>query len=112
MDPRQVFKDEKVKEEFLDRFGELQGFAPARPTGGLEGLDVGGGGYSADQARSVAEGMAEGTHQIGRSRERLEGALPSAGRVDLRNHRLDWVGTAWVVGPDLLVTNRHVAREF
>lgn len=154
MDPRQVFKDAKVKEEFLDRFGELQGFAPVPPTGGLEGLDVGGGGYTADQARSVAEGMAEGTHQIGsepgleaiierftrpvylvqdstftvppdkfpesdviaaqigRSRERLEGALPSAGRVDLRNHRLDWVGTAWVVGPDLLVTNRHVAREF
>lgn len=46
------------------------------------------------------------------ARDRLNGVLPSVGRVDLRNHRLDWVGTAWMVAEGLLVTNRHVAREF
>jgi Trypsin-like peptidase domain len=45
-------------------------------------------------------------------RERLERIIPSAGRIDLRNHRLDWVGTAWMVAPDVAVTNRHVASEF
>lgn len=154
MDPRQVFKDEQVKEEFLDRFDELRGHVPERPTGGLEGLDVGGGDYTKDDARTIAESMAEGRHQPGSepgleaiverftrpvylvqdgtfvvppdtfpdsdviaaqldgSIQRLESAIPSAGRVDLRNHRLDWVGTAWLVAPDLVVTNRHVAREF
>jgi hypothetical protein len=42
----------------------------------------------------------------------LDGVIPSAGRIDLRNHRLDWVGTGWMVGPEVMVTNRHVAREF
>lgn len=41
-----------------------------------------------------------------------ESAIPSVGRLDVRNHRLDWVGTAWMVGPGLAVTNRHVAEEF
>jgi hypothetical protein len=44
--------------------------------------------------------------------EQLAGAIPSVGRVDVRNHRLDWVGTAWMVRPDVMVTNRHVAEEF
>ena len=46
------------------------------------------------------------------AREALEQAIPSAGRIDVRNHRLDWLGTAWMVGPDVAVTNRHVAEEF
>jgi hypothetical protein len=45
-------------------------------------------------------------------RQALEGIIPSAGRIDLRNHRLDWVGTAWMVAPGVAVTNRHVASEF
>lgn len=44
--------------------------------------------------------------------EALKRAIPSAGRIDVRNHRLDWLGTAWMVGPDVAVTNRHVAEEF
>lgn len=47
-----------------------------------------------------------------RARTSLEKAIPSAGRIDVRNHRLDWIGTGWVVGNDLVVTNRHVATEF
>jgi len=46
------------------------------------------------------------------ARPSLEARVPSAGRIDLRNHRLDWVGTGWMVAEDILITNRHVAREF
>jgi len=42
----------------------------------------------------------------------LEHRIPSVGRIDLRNHRLDWVGTGWMVAPDIMITNRHVAAEF
>ena len=42
----------------------------------------------------------------------LERAIPSSGRIDLRNGRLDWVGTGWMVADDVAVTNRHVAEEF
>jgi hypothetical protein len=42
----------------------------------------------------------------------LEQAIPSAGRIDLRNGRLAWAGTGWMVAPDVVVTNRHVAEEF
>jgi endonuclease G len=53
-------------------------------------------------------------------RQRLEhaqasvrAAIPSVGRIELRNHpRLDWVGTGWVVADDVIVTNRHVAEVF
>ncbi|WP_054812899.1 trypsin-like serine peptidase [Nocardia arizonensis] len=46
------------------------------------------------------------------ARSPIEAAIPSVGRIDLRDHLMDWVGTGWVVAPDLVVTNRHVAREF
>jgi Trypsin-like peptidase domain len=46
------------------------------------------------------------------ARHALEAIIPSAGRIDLRNHRLDWVGTGWMVAPGVAVTNRHVASEF
>ena len=50
--------------------------------------------------------------QLEGGRAALERVIPSAGRIDLRNHQLDWVGTGWVVAPGIVVTNRHVAREF
>ena len=151
MDSRQVFQDEAVKEEFLDRFDEMKDRVPP-PGGGLEGLE--GGVYRTEDAREMAESMAEGRHEPGAdpgleaiierftrpvylvqdktfvvppddfpdsdviaaqlegARGRLERTIPSAGRIDLRNHRLDWVGTGWMVGPDIVVTNRHVASEF
>jgi endonuclease G len=44
---------------------------------------------------------------------RVEVALRSVGRVEIDNHeRLPWVGTAWVVAPGIVATNRHVAEEF
>jgi endonuclease G len=46
-------------------------------------------------------------------RERIEAAIPSVGRVDLpSNLRFPYGGTGFVVGPDLLMTNRHVAEIF
>ena len=50
--------------------------------------------------------------QLKGGRAALERMIPSAGRIDLRNHRLGWVGTGWVIAPNIVVTNRHVAREF
>ena len=44
---------------------------------------------------------------------RLEAAMPSIGRVEVPGH--PWApygGTAFVVGPGLLMTNRHVAELF
>ena len=153
MDSQQVFKEEAVKQEFLDRFDELRERAPAA-AGGLESLEGGPGPFTKDAARDVAERMAEGVHEPGTDsgleaiierftrpvylvqdstfvvppdtfpnseviaeqlkgpRTTLEATIPSAGRIDLRNHRLEWVGTGWLVGPDIVVTNRHVAQEF
>ncbi len=52
-------------------------------------------------------------------KERLHGAAEgltsvakSVGRVNLQNSPHAWVGTAWLVGEDIIVTNRHVADYF
>jgi endonuclease G, mitochondrial len=42
----------------------------------------------------------------------LDSAIRAVGRIDLQGARLDWVGTGWLVAANILVTNRHVAREF
>jgi hypothetical protein len=38
--------------------------------------------------------------------------MNAIGRVNVSNFQMDFVGTAWVVDDDLLVTNRHVANLF
>jgi DNA/RNA endonuclease G (NUC1) len=46
-------------------------------------------------------------------KQRVVGAISSTGRVELPDHpRLPFGGTAWVAGPNLLMTNRHVAELF
>ena len=42
----------------------------------------------------------------------LDIAIPSVARIDLTGAPLDWVGTGWLVAENIIVTNRHVAREF
>lgn len=43
----------------------------------------------------------------------LVAAAQATGRIEVEGHpRLDWIGTGWLVGADVVVTNRHVAREF
>lgn len=46
-------------------------------------------------------------------REVIENSIRAVGRVELREHpKHAWVGTAWLVAEDIVVTNRHVAEEF
>ncbi|MEE4418561.1 trypsin-like serine peptidase [Streptomyces bugieae] len=46
-------------------------------------------------------------------RAAIRDSLARIGRVELSGHiSLDWLGTAFLVGPDTVLTNRHVALEF
>lgn len=47
------------------------------------------------------------------SLSRVESAIARVGRVELINHLgMEWVGTAWLVRSNVVITNRHVAEEF
>ncbi len=47
------------------------------------------------------------------ARELLLKAIPKVGRVELINDPTKpYVGTGWMMDEDVLITNRHVAREF
>jgi endonuclease G len=47
------------------------------------------------------------------AKDQLDAAIRACGRIDLVNHSMEWIGTGWVIDDDgILVTNRHVAREF
>lgn len=51
--------------------------------------------------------------RLAAARSKIESVIPSVGRVEIRNHPdRDWAGTGWMVGDDVVVTNRHVAMEF
>ncbi|MET9624676.1 serine protease [Streptomyces sp. NPDC006464] len=46
-------------------------------------------------------------------RDAIRESIARVGRVELTGHdSLDWVGTAFQVGPETVMTNRHVAVEF
>lgn len=42
----------------------------------------------------------------------LDVAIRATGRIELSGGEFDWIGTGWLVRSDIVVTNRHVAREF
>lgn len=44
--------------------------------------------------------------------ELLVDAARAVGRIEVEGHPLAWLGTGWLVAPDVVVTNRHVAAEF
>jgi endonuclease G len=47
------------------------------------------------------------------ARARVEQDIPAVGRINVKNHpTYDWVGTGWLVAPDIVVSNRHVAEVF
>ena len=51
--------------------------------------------------------------RIDAARAILDIVIPSIGRIELKNNAdFAWVGTGWLVADDIVVTNRHVAREF
>lgn len=42
----------------------------------------------------------------------LEAMIPAVGRIEVDNHPTrSWIGTGVLVAPDVVVTNRHVARD-
>jgi hypothetical protein len=46
-------------------------------------------------------------------RERIREVIARSGRIEVAGHvELDWIGTASLVAPETLMTNRHVAEEF
>ncbi|GLF93144.1 trypsin-like peptidase domain-containing protein [Streptomyces yaizuensis] len=46
-------------------------------------------------------------------RDAIRRSIARVGRVEVGGHpSLDWLGTAFVVGDDVVMTNRHVAAEF
>jgi hypothetical protein len=46
-------------------------------------------------------------------RDAIESTLKSVGRVEVSGHpSYDWVGTGFLVAPDVIMTNRHVAEVF
>jgi endonuclease G len=47
------------------------------------------------------------------SRSSIEGVIARTSRIELFNHMdFEWIGTGWLVAPDVIATNRHVAVEF
>jgi S1-C subfamily serine protease len=46
-------------------------------------------------------------------REAIKTSIARTGRIEITGHpELDWIGTGFLAGPDTVLTNRHVAREF
>ena len=50
--------------------------------------------------------------RLTKARPLLDVAIRAVGRINLMGAQLDWVGTGWLVAENIIVTNRHVAREF
>jgi endonuclease G len=62
-----------------------------------------------------ADGFADSEVLMNRLRNasgQIAATVPRVGRIDLTNHVNEWAGTGWVVAPDVVVTNRHVAQIF
>ena len=52
--------------------------------------------------------------RLNASRANIETAIRAVGRVEVTNHPggFSYLGTGWLVAPDVIVTNRHVAQAF
>jgi endonuclease G, mitochondrial len=67
-----------------------------------------------DQAELVLEEADSATwrSRLTAASEHITSAARSVGRIEVEGHSLAWLGTGWLVAPDTIVTNRHVAGEF
>ena len=55
----------------------------------------------------------QGWARLAEHRERIREVITRSGRIEVRGHlNLNWLGTAFLVAPGTLMTNRHVAQEF
>lgn len=50
--------------------------------------------------------------RLKQAQQGLETAARAVGRIEVQGHSLAWLGTGWLVAPNVIVTNRHVASEF
>ncbi|OEO33178.1 hypothetical protein VW23_007935 [Devosia insulae DS-56] len=50
--------------------------------------------------------------RLNTAKSALDGFIPGIGRIDLEGADMAWVGTGWLIDEAMVVTNRHVAREF
>jgi Trypsin-like peptidase domain len=54
----------------------------------------------------------QGWARLAEHRDRIREVIARSGRIEVRGHlNLDWLGTAFLVAPGTLMTNRHVAQE-
>jgi len=55
----------------------------------------------------------QGWSRLADRREDICEVIARCGRIEVNGHlNLDWLGTAFLVAPETLMTNRHVAQEF
>lgn len=46
-------------------------------------------------------------------RDSIQTTIQSVGRIEVKGHpAMDWIGTGWLVADNVVMTNRHVAKEF
>jgi V8-like Glu-specific endopeptidase len=46
-------------------------------------------------------------------RDSIETTIKSVGRIEVKGHpAMDWIGTGWLIAANVVITNRHVAKEF
>lgn len=50
--------------------------------------------------------------RLSEASEPLVSAARAVGRIEVVGHELTWLGTGWLLAPSVVVTNRHVAKEF
>jgi endonuclease G, mitochondrial len=51
--------------------------------------------------------------RLQKASEQIHRAVLASGRVEVEHHpTFNWIGTGWLVREDVIVTNRHVAKEF
>ena len=69
--------------------------------------------YMIENDRIIIHGDYDRIDLVEQNRDMLERVSKNVGRVDLLNHTtMEYVGTGWLVTPDIVVTNRHVAHAF
>jgi len=130
-----VLKDEKVRDEILDRSrsGEFRrarqlGIGPDVLTRAANPLQPGPPAGNIAEAIILEHGrpallIQNGTFEVPENdqwktrlyphKRTLEDVIERVGRVELTHHpEFQWVGTAWMLTDNLAVTNRHVAQSF
>lgn len=108
-------RDQEERDHVRDIHRRIRGEVLSRAELGLYEaivLPTGRPAWFVENDRIVGELTEPWTTFEGTQRRTVERALPSIGCVELEGTRTPYAGTAFVVGPGLLMTNRHVARVF